>query len=267
MLKRRLFTATIGIPLMVCAFWLGGLFYTVLFCAVGAAALVEFYRMLCLGRQLSFLTCVGVACGLALLLRYHYSDSLLPAVVTGCLLVTLLLLLWVPPNQRPFLTWAWLVAGVWYIGWTLGYWLELRGLPSGLGWALLAAFAVFACDTGAYFVGRAWGTHPLAPAVSPAKTWEGAVGGFVSALLIGLLACAVWDLQDAGILCWQVLVGGCIVGLLAQLGDLAESMLKRSIGVKESGTLLPGHGGVLDRFDGFIFVGPAMYYYALWVTG
>lgn len=267
MLKDRLRVAALGIPLIVLVLWLGGVIFAVFFCAVAMAALVEFYRISAGMNHRSPALYLGLLWALALLLRSFYPSVLLPTVLTAGLLLSLLLLFSFSPRERAFFNWAWLVVGVWYIGWMLGYWLELRSLPSGRDWAFLAAFATFACDTGAYAVGRAWGTHRVAPAISPGKTWEGALGGFGSALLIALAACAAPVFIAVELACWQLIVAGCLAGLAAQVGDLVESLLKRNMGVKESGTLLPGHGGVLDRFDGFIFVGPVMYYYALWVTG
>ncbi len=128
--------------------------------------------------------------------------------------------------------------------------------PRGIHWMLLFLFIVFAGDTGAYFAGRQFGKHPLYPAVSPKKTVEGAVGG----LLSGLLVCYIYKISTLSELGW----GGAtalalIVGVVAQMGDLTESLLKRSFDKKDSGSLLPGHGGFLDRFDGVVFSAPVMY--------
>jgi len=126
---------------------------------------------------------------------------------------------------------------------------------------MLLLALVWAADTGAYFSGRRWGKHKLAPAVSPGKTLEGLYGGLAGALLVGLAA-AIWLQLEHGNLLWFVLL--ClVVALFAVLGDLFESVVKRQRGVKDSGTLLPGHGGVLDRIDSLTAAGPA---FALGVT-
>jgi phosphatidate cytidylyltransferase len=153
----------------------------------------------------------------------------------------------------------------------LSYWLNLRGLEDGRNWVYLAMLTTFANDTGAYFIGRARGKHKLAPAISPAKTWEGAIGGLVSAILAAIVIATVLELISVKVgtpfvfRYWQIILLGFLVSLFAQLGDLVESLLKRNMGVKESGNLLPGHGGILDRFDSLMFVGAVIYYYAVWV--
>lgn len=135
----------------------------------------------------------------------------------------------------------------------------LRSLEQGRAWAFLAFFLVWATDTFAYLVGRAFGKHPLAPQVSPNKTIEGAIGGLIGAILTGLIASRVM-----GGMPWTFFLGlSLIVGISAQIGDLFESALKRSAGVKDSGNLIPGHGGFLDRFDSMLFAFPSVYYIVL----
>jgi phosphatidate cytidylyltransferase len=154
----------------------------------------------------------------------------------------------------------------------LSYWLNLRGLEDGRNWVYLAMLTTFGNDTGAYFIGRARGKRKLAPTISPSKTWEGAVGGLICAILAATVIAMILRLISVELgapfafAYWQVITLGFLVGLFAQLGDLVESLLKRNMGVKESGNLLPGHGGVLDRFDSLIFVGAVVYYYVLWVA-
>jgi len=130
------------------------------------------------------------------------------------------------------------------------------------GWGGMTVLSVFAaiwvCDSAAYFAGRAWGRHKLFPRVSPNKTWEGAIAGFVAAVAVFLVARALVlpYLTPVG-----ALVCGVIVGVFGQLGDLVESLLKRDAGVKDSSNLIPGHGGVLDRFDSLLFVAPLIFVY------
>jgi phosphatidate cytidylyltransferase len=127
------------------------------------------------------------------------------------------------------------------------------------GWTVLAVFvAVWVCDSSAYFAGRAFGRHKLFERVSPNKTWEGAIAGFLGALaafvIMKLLALPYLTLA-------QSLICGAIVGVFGQLGDLGESLLKRDAGVKDSSAIIPGHGGVLDRFDSIMAVSPVLYLY------
>jgi phosphatidate cytidylyltransferase len=127
------------------------------------------------------------------------------------------------------------------------------------GWTVVAVFAgIWACDSAAYFAGRGFGRHKLFERVSPKKTWEGAVAGLLAAIGAFLLMRAVTlpylSLQDA-------IVCGAVIGVFGQSGDLVESLMKRDAGVKDSSSLLPGHGGILDRFDSLIFVSPLLFFY------
>jgi phosphatidate cytidylyltransferase len=131
--------------------------------------------------------------------------------------------------------------------------LRSQGVRLLIGFILIAA----ADDIAAYFVGTAWGRHKMAPSISPAKTWEGAAGGLAGALIVALVLIPLGtklDLAEAAGL-------GALVALLAPLGDLVESMVKRELGIKDSGTLLPGHGGMLDRLDAILFCAPAVFLY------
>jgi len=211
---------------------------------------------------------LGLLWTLALVLSPHYRNpDLLPIAITGTMLVSLICLLLRPSKEKAFHDWAWTIVGALYVGWMLSYWLNLRGLEDGRNWVYLAMLTTFANDTGAFFIGRARGKHKLAPAISPAKTWEGAIGGLISAILGAIVITIILNLISPFIFqYWQIMLLGFLVSLFAQLGDLVESLLKRSMGVKESGNLLPGHGGVLDRFDSLIFVGAVVYYYVIWVA-
>ncbi len=152
-----------------------------------------------------------------------------------------------------------ILLGVVACGWCLTRHLEVVYIAQGAGGILLLLGPIWACDSGAYFVGRAIGKRPLAPVVSPNKTWEGAVGGFVAsvaaAVAVGHLALDLPVLTGVG--------AGAIIGVFGQFGDLAESALKRGAGVKDSGRLIPGHGGLLDRLDSLTFAAPALYYFLL----
>jgi phosphatidate cytidylyltransferase len=150
----------------------------------------------------------------------------------------------------------------------LSHYVTLRELSHGRELVLFALFSTFACDTVAYFIGRAWGRHLMAPSISPKKTWEGAIAGFIGAIaaaaaLRGLLNLGDWELPLSYS---QTIVVGCLIGFFAQLGDLLESLVKRRAGAKDSGRLIPGHGGILDRIDSLVFTGAIVYYYVIWVV-
>ena len=138
----------------------------------------------------------------------------------------------------------------------------LSPLSSGQGWILLLVLGVWSYDTGAYLVGRQVGRHKFMTHISPAKSIEGLVGGLVATTVVtSLMLAALGQAWLGG------LVLGPILGLAAQAGDLAESMIKRAAGAKDSGTLIPGHGGVLDRIDSFLFAGPVVALYVLVLVG
>lgn len=152
--------------------------------------------------------------------------------------------------------------GLLYLPLLLGYLALLYDLPNGREWVFLVLFIIMLGDSAAYFVGINLGRHKLYPAVSPNKSIEGAVGGLFGSLF-GALLFKFWFFPalSGG----DCLLLGLGLGALGQLGDLFESLLKRSFGVKDSGTLIPGHGGILDRLDSLIFAFAPAYYYALWV--
>lgn len=133
--------------------------------------------------------------------------------------------------------------------------------PRGEMWIFFLLVVVFACDTGAFYAGRTFGRHKLHPQVSPGKTWEGSVGG----LLAGLLAAYVWSrFSSLFVFDLSVLILAATFAVSGQIGDLAESMLKRNHGVKDSGGILPGHGGILDRIDAHLFAIPVLFVFLSW---
>ena len=149
--------------------------------------------------------------------------------------------------------------GVVWVGAGLGCLLLIRDIPDFGFWAVMAVlFTVFAADTGAFFVGRTFGRHRLAPAISPAKSWEGFVGGVVAA--VGMAFVILYKDRDDFLSIPQSLLLGLVIAFAAVLGDLFESAIKRDLEVKDSGRVLGGHGGVLDRLDSLLWAGPAAYF-------
>jgi phosphatidate cytidylyltransferase len=157
------------------------------------------------------------------------------------------------------------LAGLVYLGWIGAYLLDLRGLPDGLWWLLLVLPAVWLADSGAYFVGVRFGHRPLVPRLSPKKTWEGYLAGVLTGTLGGALFALLWG--QLGGLAVTPLAGaalGFVLAVLTTLGDLGESMFKRQSGIKDSGNLFPGHGGVLDRVDSWLWAAVIGYYLVGW---
>lgn len=148
--------------------------------------------------------------------------------------------------------------GLLYVSFLLAHFLLLRKLEWGRGWVLFTLVATYFGDTAAFYIGRSWGRQKLAPKISPSKTIEGGLGG-VAGSVIGSLLFKIFFFPQLS--SSHALVLGFGVGVISQLGDLWESLIKRSAGVKDSGTLIPGHGGLLDRIDSVLFAGPFVYYY------
>lgn len=158
--------------------------------------------------------------------------------------------------------WAATMAGALYIALLISYFVALRERASGLQWLLMAFLCTWACDSFALLAGRAFGRRPFAPRISPRKTWEGTVGGLAAGTLAGLLAGPLLGLPwAAGLLL------GALVAVAAVAGDLAESFIKRQLGIKDFSALIPGHGGVLDRIDSLLFTVPLVYYIAILFGG
>ncbi len=153
--------------------------------------------------------------------------------------------------------------GVCYVNWLLGHAILLRALPQGADWIFLLVWVTWVGESAAYFVGSTLGRHRLAPRISPRKTIEGAVAQLAVSPLASLVG-RWWFFPECGLR--DALVVGLLLGVVGQLGDLAESWIKRSARTKDTGSLIPGHGGLLDRLDSLLFNTPALFYYARFVA-
>jgi phosphatidate cytidylyltransferase len=159
---------------------------------------------------------------------------------------------------------AFTLLGVFYVGWLLSYVLLLRLLSDGPSYVFYIFGVVWLGDAAALVSGTLMGRHKLAPTISPHKTIEGAFGGILGSLCGAVLG-GLWLLGHFTVL--QCFAVGIMLAIFGQLGDLSESLLKRSTGIKDSGILIPGHGGILDKVDGILFGAPALYYYVLYIIG
>jgi phosphatidate cytidylyltransferase len=177
--------------------------------------------------------------------------------------LSLIMLVFLKKKDGIFSSWAWMMGGILYAGWLLSYLAALR-IEAGRVWLLLALLATFGSDTAAYFTGKAIGKHKLAPAISPGKTREGAIGGLLGAVIVSLLFTLNTPVQ-LPISYWQAIILGLAISIFGQIGDLVESLLKRNCEVKDSGKWMPGHGGLLDRMDSVVFAGVAVYLYYIYV--
>ena len=253
------------IPLAALVIYLGGWWFFVALAAVIFAALYEFRQLMSAGGHRPALP-VALAIGLVLLADAQWPRlGLATPAVTAALLVSLV---WhLVEYERGAATsatdWGLTLGIALYLGWMGGLLLRLRDLPGGPLWVLLAFAPVWIGDSAAFFVGVRWGAHKNFPRLSPKKSWEGTAAGWAATTV----STVVLGAPLLGLPLWRALALGAAVGVLAPLGDLAESMFKREVGAKDSGHLIPGHGGVLDRIDSMLFSIPVVYFFALLTRG
>lgn len=263
----RLITAGLGIPLFLGLLYLGGPWWAGLVLLITVLASLEMGVLL---RGVSpvpttpsqlLLTLGGV---LFVLLAYTSEGQpplLWTPVAIGLLLAAFVREI-VRSERAPMHGAGWTLFGIFYPGALLAHLILLRAFPHGLEWMLLVTLGTWASDSAAFFVGSKLGRHRLAPTLSPKKTWEGAAGGLVGAAIVGALLARFTQISFGfGI------IGGIVISLAGQAGDLAASALKRQAKVKDTGTLLPGHGGIIDRFDSLLFAGTVVYYGLLFTGG
>lgn len=279
--RKRLFSGLQAGAFGLLVVGLGGWWFTLALGVIVHLGLLEFFRMAQFKGMRPATKTTLVACQLLLFSTQWANSGDLPALLphavlplSGAAICGWLLL---QPVTGSIADIAASIFGLFYLGFLPSHWLRLRNLTdfdvapvlqrlsldnswlsSGLLITLAACLMVVASDIGSYMIGRRFGRHPLSP-ISPSKTIEGAIGGALSSVLVGALMASLmgWTLAwlSGGLL-------GALVALFALVGDLTESMMKRDAGVKDSGDALPGHGGILDRIDSYLFT-PAVVYYAL----
>ena len=264
-LPARLASAAILIPVLALVGWLGGITAAMV---ATLAAVIGLNEILLLIRRAGWrpLRNEGIVLG-ALITAAAAFDGQIVLLTTAGVAAGLLIAAGVIRRSTQLLgDFAFTLIPTLYVALPLASITLLREGAAGLQWLILAFAATFALDTGAYAVGRLIGKHKLAPSISPGKTWEGATGGFLVAIgaTVGLVAL----LDDITAAYGQAALLGAGIGIVGQLGDLAESKLKRIAKVKDSGILIPGHGGILDRLDSLVLVFPFVYYASkVWPAG
>jgi phosphatidate cytidylyltransferase len=276
----RVLVAAVGVPLAVSAVYVGGWVLAGLLVVVSILAALEFFRMAERKGARPF-----AALGAILSAGFVVLAAIEPEAGAGTagfglltavgVLAALVAAIWLRGVEgQPLLSVSTTVAGALYTGALLSHGVLLRHLPgvatAAHGTALVFApvLLTWASDTFAYFVGRRWGTRKLIPRVSPGKTVQGAIGAMLGTMLVAVGYSYVLSLFPTYRLSVpEAVLFGVLVSVAAQVGDLAESLLKRDAGVKDSGTLLPGHGGALDRFDSLLFTLPLAYLVFRYLVG
>jgi phosphatidate cytidylyltransferase len=265
----RVLTAIVGIPIILALLWFGGWVLFAGLAVIVTLAIYELHRMLA-GDGKHPLSVLSLALSLDFLLAAQLPSSWrYPLIEGGISLLLLLAFSWLLVVRRTLegslVDWALTMALPLYVGWPLSAFLLLRGsqlAPSiGFWWVLLVLVSVWAFDSAAFFTGKYLGRHKMTPLVSPGKTWEGMAGGTIACIAatmgIGVLA--------LGQPIYHTIILGLLISVFGQMGDLAESLLKRQTHVKDSSHLIPGHGGILDRIDSQLFAVVVVTLYMQWV--
>lgn len=275
MLRTRVISAIILLPIVLLLAYLGGIPWLMAILVAGIIAWLEMTRLL-QRDTLTYYPWLGfVFIPLLIAAAYVRSARLLPlsGILAGgadlplFLLVTLIIVSLTQAlfdrHDHPTTNWALTVSGIAYLGLLLSTFVTLRERPNGLWWVLLAFSLTWIIDAAAYFVGRSFGKHKWWPRLSPNKTWEGLIAGSVAGIIAAPLL-GMWWLRLSP---WWGLLLGVLAVIAAPLGDLAVSLFKRMANTKDSGNLIPGHGGILDRLDSLLFIFPVVTYFALLVAG
>ena len=264
----RLASAAVGLPLLSLVIWLGSPWFSLVVAVVAAVGALEICHM-ARKRGHRPVALVAVVWALALVTTAHILSEDLSNETTVQALVAIVVfsyLVWQVQHawRRVGLRdWGITAGAALLMGGLLSYAPVLRGLDQGRDWVVFLVIVTFAADTSAFVVGKSFGKRFLAPTISPGKTWEGAAAGLLGAVVASAALASFFDLDAALAV---VLVLGALMGVVGQLGDLAESWLKRAAGVKDSGWLIPGHGGVLDRLDSIVFTLVLVYHFVIWAV-
>lgn len=280
MLKQRSLSAIVVVAAVVIPTLFGGPIFSIMVLILGLVSLQELLRAFTIAGARPFrIVAIIIFTGIIGAIALDRPLWNIGALITALILVPLILAILRGPSGHVLTDWALTIAGTLYLALPLAHFIALRDLAgntsswlssvsttlgagdttTGLAWFALALSVTWLTDTAAYLVGRQFGRTKLIPSVSPGKTREGAIGG----LIAGMLAGAASVLVFATPIPWYL--GGAVGLVLAgvgQIGDLAESLIKREVGIKDMGSLIPGHGGVLDRIDALLFAIPTAYYLA-----
>ncbi len=283
----RMLTASVLVSSIGYCLYAGGLLFLIVLIGIILLAQAEFYALI-RAKGARPLVGFGLTAGAAIpIVVYLGTEANAMLLITATLLITMLLQLGKAEIVEAMASISGTFFGIFYIGWLMSHCIGLRffhdvvasrytsgtpevlGIPeqAGIFFMFFTVTCVAMADTGAYFAGRAYGRHVLAPAISPGKTVEGAIGGMVVGILGGFVAMWIFDAFWPGLSAFfdwrKVLIFGTVVSAFSTVGDLIESMLKRDAAVKDAGRLLPGMGGIMDRIDGQLLGFPLMYYMLL----
>ncbi|WP_078554627.1 phosphatidate cytidylyltransferase [Bacillus alkalicellulosilyticus] len=259
-MKQRIITGIIGATVFISMVVLGGLPFTLFIAVVASVAMIELLKM----KKIPTLSPIGF---LSLFLMWlllvpttwvdlTFLSHVSKVEIFIFMILILLMVTVISKNVFTFDEAGFVILSTVYVGFGFHYLIMTRAAENGLALVFFVLFIIWATDSGAYFAGRAFGKRKLWPDISPKKTIEGSIGGIICALVVGVVFHFVFPIFSSYVLLFSVIL---VASIFGQLGDLVESALKRHYAVKDSGTLLPGHGGILDRFDSLIYVMPILH--------
>jgi phosphatidate cytidylyltransferase len=260
---KRLVTALLLLAVGMPALLFGGVPFFLLMGFFIVTAAYEYTRLFHAAdyKPSTWITVGGV---FLIILARDFFPEFASAVFAGLLIIALTYhaVTYERGREKAALDFAATAGGLAYLGWVGAYLLDLRNLPNGGWWVFLVLPSVWMADSGAYSIGRAYGRHKLAPRLSPRKSWEGYWAGVFTGTVFGgffAFAYSTWGPLDISIAQGAVL--GLILSVIAPMGDLGESLFKRPVGIKDSGSIIPGHGGAFDRLDAWLWAAVIGYYY------
>lgn len=262
MLTQRLLVIVILLPVGILLIMFGGIPYDLFISIILALASWEYVRMFRNGGWkpgvvlvVSGVSTLAVARSL---FQFQYSETILSVLIL--IAMAYHLVQYEKGRDEAATDFCITLGGILYLGWLGSYMISLRSLPNGLWWVMLVLPTVWLTDSGAYLIGSRFGKRKLAPRLSPKKTWEGFWGGAITGVLGGMIFAYLWGLRMPAMTIDKGAVIGVVMGVLTPLGDLGESMFKRMAGMKDSSNILPGHGGIFDRIDSWIWAAVLGYF-------
>ncbi len=273
-MRQRLISTSVALPLVLSGIFLGGIWFSFIIIFGAVVSAHELAKMSGTDNQKTPLIS-AIFSGMLVGSVYIYSSHLLrnnpnnwelhlsalSYALLSLVLVSILILL-VLGKTRKLTSLFCVLSAVGYTGGLLSFSILIRNGDNGLGWIVLISLIVWANDTGSYVTGKALGKTPFFPSISPNKTMEGAIGGYSLGMIVAIVAgIYLSDAAFTGSVLFRLILMGVIFVSLAQIGDLFESALKRRANIKDSGSIMPGHGGALDRLDSIVLAFPVLYYF------
>ena len=263
MLSKRVAVVAVLLPAGIIVILLGGWIFNIIFTIILAGAGWEYTNIFKNGKFAPSQLIIIIGIISLAISRSLFGFEYLDLILTLCILivVTRHIIGYEMGEENAAIDFGVSLAGIIYIGWLGSYLFSMRSMPDGAWWIMLTLPAVWIADSAAYFVGKRFGKHPFTKRVSPKKSWEGYLGGvFFTTLLLPVLAYFLSFFSPSINPPIHGIILGLIISVFAPLGDLAESLFKRQFGIKDSSNILPGHGGILDRIDSWLWAVPIGYY-------